>query len=452
VPTGLAWRLGIRPGQVVVDQRAADDPGGWRLETTDGSRTFLVDEATANQDLLQELPLAVAAVIAGAAALLLLRARRSWVLPASCLAFVLAAMPLVEGGNAGLAEVELAVAAIVPAGWTIGRLPGGRLKDVVLGLGLLAFTLGWVYAREAPLAAADGLEWARQNLSTWGTGLVVLDRVVAIRTGNPVPLIRPRPFDVAALGLVSGGALALVYLAALPPVFIAVVAAIAVLAIPTLRRRLRPVEDALLADVRAQAAAEASEEERGKLARELHDVPLQELFGVIRRLEVKPGTEAESDDLRALASHLRNVAINLRPPVLDDLGLPAALEFLAEGARSDDRRVVAEIRDGTGLAREERPPEPVELALFRIAAEAVTNAVAHSGATEIRMTASVEPARVDLRISDNGGGLNPEAARAALRQKHMGLNSMRRRAEAIDADFRIQATRQGTTIETVWQG
>jgi len=297
------------------------------------------------------------------------------------------------------------------------------------------------------------LDWIRANVATWGTGLVVLDRVASFGSGDPMLLAtRPRPFDVAVVAVVAGGALALVSLFALPPLVVAVAAAAAVLAIPTARRRLRPLENALLADVRAQAAAEATEEERGRLARELHDVPLQELFGVIRRLEVKPGTEAESDDLRALASHLRNVAIDLRPPVLEDLGLPAALEYLAEGANSPERPIVAEIIDRAGIVRSQRPPDAVELAMFRIAMEAVTNAVAHSGADSIRISAIVEPRRVELRVADDGAGLDPAAAKAALKAKHMGLSSMRRRADAIDADFSIHAGGAGTTIEAVWQG
>jgi len=262
---------------------------------------------------------------------------------------------------------------------------------------------------------------------------------------------RPRPFDVAAVALIAGAALALVSIFAVPLFAVVLLAALAVVAIPTFRRQLRPLENVLLSDVREQAAVSAVEAERGRVARELHDVPLQELFGIIRRLEVKPGTEAESDDLRALASHLRNVAIDLRPPVLDDLGLAAALDYLAEGASTPDLPVRAQVEDGTGLARTKRPPEQVELAFYRIATEAVTNALAHSRATEIRVVADVRPKRIELEVVDNGAGLDPAAAKAAARQKHMGLSSMRRRAEAIDADFSINATRQGTTVRAVWQ-
>lgn len=450
-PAGYAWQGGVRTGQAVVAIGAADEPGGWRLETTDGTGHFVVVEATANDGLAATWALAAGSLGIGGVALLLLRARRQWVLPAAAIAFVVAGPPLVQSGNVALATLDLAFAALVPTGWAIERLPGGTAKSAVMGAGLAGFVAIWAVARSTGTGGVDSLEWARQSLGTWGSGVLVLDRVLALRAGGPMLLTRPRPFDVAAVALVAGGALALVTLFPLPPLVIAGLAAAAVIAIPTMRRRLRPIENALLADVRAQAAVEATEQERGRLARELHDVPLQELFGVIRRLEVKPGAEAESDDLRALASHLRNVAIDLRPPVLDDLGLPAALEYLAEGATGPVCPVVAEISDGTGIARAQRPPEAVELAMFRIAMEAVANAVAHAGATQIRVAAAVEPKRVELRIIDNGTGLDPTAAKDSVRRRHMGLNSMHRRADAIDADFAIKATKSGTTVEAVWQ-
>jgi len=452
VPNGLAWRYGIRAGQHVVAVSRADAPGGWRIESSDGVSNFVIDEATADGALSATWPLAAGSLATGALALLFLRARRRWVLPAGSLALLLAGPTLESSGSSTLAMVDLGCSALLPGVWVAFRAPGGRVARTTIGAAALGFVAAWAVARVSAQDGTDALEWIRANVATWGTGIVVLDRVVALRSGGPMLLgTRPRPFDVAAVAVVAGGALAAVSLSALPPLAVAVAAAGAVLAIPTARRRLRPLENALLADVRAQAAAEATEEERGRLARELHDVPLQELFGVIRRLEVKPGTEAESDDLRALASHIRNVAIDLRPPVLEDLGLPAALEYLAEGASRPSCPVVAEVTDNAGIVRAQRPPEAVELAMFRIAMEAVANALAHSGAKSIQVSATVDPRRVELRIADDGGGLDPEVARAALKAKHMGLTSMRRRADAIDADFSIRARQRGTIIEAIWQ-
>ncbi len=452
-PTGFAWRDGVRPGQLVISLTAADDPGGWRLQTTDGSAFFVSEAAQANTGLRASLPLVLAALGISLAAVLLLRARRRWVLPTASIALLLASYSLALHGNPMLSTLGLGAAAFVPAGWIVARLPGGIIKSALLALALLGFLAAWGVARLDALGDYDSLDWIRGNLALWGTAALVLERAAVWRTaGDPMPLIRPRPFDVAALALIAGGALALVNLFAISPVLIAVAAAGAVVAVPRLRRTLQPLEKALLADVREQAASQAAELERGKLARELHDVPLQELFGVIRRLEIKPGTESESDDLRALASHLRNVAIELRPPVLDDLGLAAALEYLADGATRPECPVLAEVGNHAGLGRAQRPPEEVELAMFRIATEAVGNALAHSGASRIVLRAEVDPSRVDLTVSDDGGGLEAAAARAASRQRHMGLSSMRHRAEAIDAELQISGSRSGTHVRVVWQG
>jgi signal transduction histidine kinase len=168
-------------------------------------------------------------------------------------------------------------------------------------------------------------------------------------------------------------------------------------------------------------------------------------------LEIRPGTEAESEDLRALAGHLRNVATELRPPVLDDLGLPAALDFLAEQATTAALPVTAEVVDDTGFGSDRRPPTEVELAMYRIASEAVGNAVRHSGGTRVDVRAAVAPDRVDLAVSDDGGGLSANAAREAGKQKRLGLASMRRRAEAIDAELSIESSDTGTAVRVAWQ-
>jgi signal transduction histidine kinase len=106
--------------------------------------------------------------------------------------------------------------------------------------------------------------------------------------------------------------------------------------------------------------------------------------------------------------------------------------------------------DATGFGADRRPPAEVELAMFRIASEAVGNAVRHSGGSEVRVRATVTPDRVELAISDDGAGIATGAARDAARRKRLGLASMRRRAEAIDAELSIDSTR-GTTIRVVWQ-
>jgi two-component system NarL family sensor kinase len=144
------------------------------------------------------------------------------------------------------------------------------------------------------------------------------------------------------------------------------------------------------------------------------------------------------------------VAVELRPPVLDDLGLPAGLEYLAEQTTSEERPIVAVITAETTRDLARRPPTEVELAMFRIATEAVTNAIRHSGASAIEIWADVQPTRVELLVTDDGSGFDAGAARDT-QGKHIGLSSMRRRAQAIDADLSIAAASPGTRVRALWQ-
>jgi len=279
-----------------------------------------------------------------------------------------------------------------------------------------------------------------------------MDRaVVPILRGEAIGLMRPRVFDVAVIAAGAAVGLVLMNLRVEPLVVVAMLVAVMAF-LPSTRRKIgEPIEDVLFGDVREAAAADAAEAERARLARELHDVPLQELAAVIRRLEIMPGTEAESEDLRALAGHLRNVATELRPPVLDDLGLPAALDYLAEESTSATVPVTAEIVDHTGFGADRRPPADVELAMFRIASEAVGNAVRHSGGSAVQIRGAVAPDRVEITIADDGAGLAPDAARDAAKRKRMGLASMRRRAQAIDAELSIDGSGAGTQVKVAWQ-
>jgi signal transduction histidine kinase len=347
----------------------------------------------------------------------------------------------------------LATAAAVPV---IGIGRSLRLDvraRVVLALALGLFLVGWAYARLWGTEASDQLEIYRGAIAFWGTLALFAGRaVVPILRGEAIGVMRPRLFDVAVIAAFAVVGLVLMNALSTPPLVVGAMLIAVMATLPSTRRRFgEPIEDVLFGDVREAAAAEAVEAERARLARELHDVPLQELVAVIRRLEIKPGTEKESEDLRALAAHLRNVATELRPPVLDDLGLPAALDFLAEESSSGAMAVTAQVEDKTGFGAGQRPPPDVELAMYRIASEAVHNAVRHSGGAAVRIQASVAPDRVALLVSDDGGGLPADAARHASKRRRMGLASMLRRAQAIDAELSIDGSAVGTQVKVAWQ-
>jgi signal transduction histidine kinase len=89
--------------------------------------------------------------------------------------------------------------------------------------------------------------------------------------------------------------------------------------------------------------------------------------------------------------------------------------------------------------------------MYRIAAEAVTNAIRHAQAAHIQIHGAISPKRVELEVSDDGLGIAADVLRAGRRGKQMGLASMRRRAEAIDADLTIKNTSNGTLVRVLWE-
>lgn len=191
------------------------------------------------------------------------------------------------------------------------------------------------------------------------------------------------------------------------------------------------------------------EEERGRLAREIHDSLGQsvtalklDLHSLSARLD--PGDE-ESRSIVQQASvvadealqRLQTIATELRPPILDHLGLLAAIDWQAQ-----------EFAKRTGAVYTiDLPKEPVSLsgdeqtAAFRICQEALTNVARHANATEVRITARVER-DFHLEIRDNGAGFDQSA-----RVSSLGLLGMKERAELISAHLEIQSRRgAGTAV------
>ena len=452
-PAGFAWRDGIRAGQVVVRIDNSLSPGGWAVEVRDAGRTLASRSAPYEAALRDMLPLGLAALAVGGISLVLLRGRRAWSPAAACVSLLLAAPALELYGQPGSSTAVMALAAAAPVVW-IGwrpRLPA--LAGVVTTLAVAVFVGAWAASRLGAGDAYGQLEAVRDAAASLGTAFVVAVSVVApLARAGPASLARPRLADLGAAGAVGGLALAgaMVYSVPLPVLGLVVLGAL--LALPAWRRgAANSAERLVLADMREHAAIEAGEAERAHLSRELHDAPLQELAGVIRRLDLLPGARDEADRLRDVAQQLRAMATELRPPVLDDLGVVPAIEFVDEAASAEACPVTVAVEDGCGLEPGERPPANVELAAFRIAQEAIANAVRHAGAAAIRVTGRVSPAAIELEIADDGRGLAPDAASSAARRGRLGLASMRRRAEAVEADLSIEGSAGGTRVRLRWR-
>lgn len=452
-PTGFAWRDGIRPGQDVVSVRAADSVGGWQIETRDESGNHLSVEAPIDAALAGVLPISVLSLGAGSLALLFLRTHRRWVLPSSCFALIAASVGMALQGEPELSTLILAGAAGVPAVWLAWTRPVPTRLSRPLTAGLGVFVVAWAIARLEGSTSYETLEMARRSLMVVGAAGVILDRTVLPRLNAEARMLsRPGLRDLAPVAGLSAVALLLVLVGNVSPLPIAVVLASFVLLYPGARRfAASRIGNALMADVREQAAADALEGERARIARELHDAPLQQLAGVIRRLEVKSDSLAEARQLQIVADELRAVTTDLRPPVLDDLGLGAALDFLAEETTTSGVPVVAMIRDSSEVDLRQRPPADVELAMFRIAQEAVANALQHSRAQQVRIDAEIAADSVDLVIRDDGVGLRANDMHDAVARGHMGLTSMHSRAQGIDAELSVNGDRSGTRISATWR-
>jgi PAS domain S-box-containing protein len=195
----------------------------------------------------------------------------------------------------------------------------------------------------------------------------------------------------------------------------------------------------------------AQEEERRRVAREMHDQLGQELIALKMNLQTaradsSVGARRLTDSttiVEQLIEQVRDLSLELHPAVLDDVGLAAALEWLC--ARQSERSgVPIEVRGERPLPRLTRE---AEAALFRIVQEAISNALKHAHARGVTVTLRQDTDRLEITVEDNGCGFEPEVAERRDRDS-LGLISMRERAELIGAAFNVRShPGEGTRIE-----
>ena len=233
--------------------------------------------------------------------------------------------------------------------------------------------------------------------------------------------------------------------------------------------RLDAVDESLLADVAAQLAAvgfalrlatdlersrdrlvTAREEERRRIRRDLHDGLGPQLAAAVMALDVATRALGEGraaslvgtarDQLQESVADVRRIVHGLRPPALDDLGLLGALQATGPGLLTGGDGAPRITVEGSGAL--DGLPAAVEVAAFRIAQEAMTNAVRHSGAgcIAVRLTGGADA--VEIEVADDGRGL-PDDAPAGL-----GLRSMRDRAAELGGSCSIGAAPGGGTRVT----
>jgi signal transduction histidine kinase len=214
---------------------------------------------------------------------------------------------------------------------------------------------------------------------------------------------------------------------------------------------LREERMAILRQLVAQVTA-AQEEERQRIARELHDgvgpalASLNIRLRTVRKLlerEHHPACE-EISELAELAQtnirDIRRLIHGLRPAALDELGLaPALRAYVARYQQEHGLEVALALPEGN-----ERLPAALETALFRIVQEALTNVAKHAQAGKVDVAMALDGRRVALRIADDGRGFDPQAP---LPGTHLGLWSMRERIESFGGRFRVEGQPgEGTTV------
>jgi signal transduction histidine kinase len=207
---------------------------------------------------------------------------------------------------------------------------------------------------------------------------------------------------------------------------------------------------------RQRERAAAAEAERRRWARELHDETLQGIAAVRLQLassrrftedEMRAMVAVAADDLQDEVDRLRDIIHDVRPSSLDDLGLMAAMEALVARHANNGGPALAlevDLDHEAGRAPERLHPD-VEIAIYRIAQEALTNALKHADAQTVQIAVAEIGGEVGVRIRDDGSGYDVREGSAAL---GFGLVSVQERVDLLGGRLRItSAPGDGTTLE-----
>jgi signal transduction histidine kinase len=317
---------------------------------------------------------------------------------------------------------------------TVGWVPGGALD---LGWVLFYLSLGMAALHDSMRSLSEPtapptprLTWQRRSLLTAAT--LMAPAMLVIQSA------RHQPLDV---GVNAAGTVVL---------FVLLTARMTGLAGQAARQQER--ERALV------KVLEATQQERQRLAADLHDGPVQSFTAVSYGLErvrhrlqnhnIDAANEMLVQQQEALAGEvrtLRNLLAELRPPALDQHGLAGALKLHGDsfGRQAKVNVTVDAQVDG------EVAPE-VETIVYRVVQEALTNVAKHAQASNVWIRLTADQAAVDLTVRDDGVGFDPAEAARLLQEGHYGLAGMRDRVELgggrLDFDSEIG---EGTTIHVV---
>ena len=212
-----------------------------------------------------------------------------------------------------------------------------------------------------------------------------------------------------------------------------------------LNRELRTLSSNLIA---------TQDDERRRIARELHDSLGQELSAAkmmtdkIVMLNRSAEAKNEAVEISNLIDHaiqqVRSISYLLHPPLLDEIGLQSALQFYLEGFT---KRSGIEVMLDMQPSNFPRLPLEMETAIFRIVQEAVTNVYRHSGAREAWVTLVKDDSRIVGTVRDNGKGIPDGVMEGRLDRIGVGIGGMQQRVKEFGGDLRIGNANPGTFVE-----
>jgi len=207
-----------------------------------------------------------------------------------------------------------------------------------------------------------------------------------------------------------------------------------------------------------RALETTKEEERRALSRELHDELGQTLTALKLRLQLDARSPDPLPDLGAsteplalvddLIARVRKISVDLRPPLLDEVGLVSALRVYTENQAAISGLDIDLEADEPAAETTGRLPPDYEIACFRVVQESITNALRHASARRLRVTIARSPNTIRLAIRDDGRGFDPETLDAAAGRGHLGVLGMRERIRARGGQFKLTSRPgAGTSVE-----
>ena len=370
-------------------------------------------------------PLAMPLAVAIATPFLAWPLFATWFGPAVAVAGVLLPLgmiPLADALAERIEEVEIRRSVrIITAAIATGAVVIGFLR---VGLDASNFTADWArYLLVGAIPLVPGVAAA-----------VPIARTASLEPGAGAGPVRSAELAVAG----ATPALSLATVVFLNPLLVPLSAWLAAIATAG-RFTVRPLARLLSrAQLQRDLVVAATEAERARVAADIHDDALQELTLLVRRLDGVGDAEGAAMG-RGVIERLRAICGDLRLPLLDDLGVGPALDWLVQRIETlAGGEVRLERNDGV------RPPPEVELAFFRVAQEALANAARH-GKPPIVVRYHATEAGAVLSVDDAGPGIAAGAADLAEQAGRFGLLNMRQRAEQIDAILDVRPWPGGGT-------